>query len=36
MMVGTNGRKQTHIMVAAGKTQKKVYSKRSFKIQIRY
>ena len=36
MMIGINGRKQTHMMVAAGKTQKKVYSKENIKIPIKY
>ncbi len=35
MMIGTNGRKQTHMMAAAGKTQKKVYSKGNIKIPIK-
>ena len=35
MMIGINGRKQTHMMVAAGKTQKKVYSKGNIMIPIK-
>lgn len=30
MMIGINGRKQTHMMVAAGKTQKKSLFKRKY------